>query len=645
MSGKKATLCTSLKGGPPLPSSLALFGGTVFTSKDLVPMLQRAACPFAIIDYCSAKYKGGCDVYYMSQEYADACDWPKPKTSADMEGGEFGTDALKSFQMGVKNKVQYQLEGFSMNKTKKTGEYNFQMTPINYSRLPGETGAVCTLEFASKIGENADKAEQDEALMRGNLCFTFSNEIISLCNPDGVVLHQNDQSKLFFDNIELDGYDVKNGDGTVDILRTILPFEHHKAFEKAVFEDKGTYQIELQIQPDVWHHIQIFSCFDPVDGGFACTVTQTDISEMNKRKNMLFANMSHELKTPLNGIIALAEILTEDMVGKMDGEQRGHMTTILNSGRRLNNLVTNLLDASLLRKKKLSVRCVDDTNLWAIVEDVLAVCRSINKNSNDVKLVNSVEKDQPTFKCDAGRLAQIINNLVNNSIKFTFVGSITVKSMTKDNDDLSNTISIQVRDTGIGIAEENQKKIFESLRQVDEDADRKFGGTGLGLAISRDLAIAMGGDLSLTSKKGVGSTFSCNLPYFRSSKDKEMQRLFDEREVAASNSDQESIEGKSVDGDNEKKSAENDGEKSSMTSISRGSEDTLDQKSHEEPAAQPHEERRGSFYNNNNKELAAVNKENKKKAHRSNNEENKQAMFDLDMFMRSCSDVTGEIEM
>jgi signal transduction histidine kinase len=102
------------------------------------------------------------------------------------------------------------------------------------------------------------------------------------------------------------------------------------------------------------------------------------------------------------------------------------------------------------------------------------------------------------------------------------VGSITVSAKILEEKD-GNIINIRVRDTGIGIAEEDQKKIFESLRQVDEEADRKFGGTGLGLAISRDLAIAMGGDLTLSSKKGVGSTFSCNLPYYLASEDAKMQ--------------------------------------------------------------------------------------------------------------------------
>jgi DNA-binding response OmpR family regulator/nitrogen-specific signal transduction histidine kinase len=581
----------------------------VFTESDIVSLLKKGGFAFSVMDWCSDKFKGGCEVYFMSQEYADAHEWEKPKTSEELADGI--SDAFRSFQMGVKNKVQIQLEGYTMTRTMRMGTFSFQMTPINY-RPKGDNAKaiVAALVFITKVGENADKKDADAAAQRGALCFTYSNEIISLCTVDGVILHQNDQSKLFYDNVELDDDYEKTEDEKMDIVRTILPPESMPEFQKKVIVDKGSFNIELQVKPDVWHHVKIFSCFDPVSGDWALTVTQSDISEMNKRKEMLFANMSHELKTPLNGIIALAEVLNEEL--DLDEDQRGHMTTILNSGRRLNNLVTNLLDASLLRKKALSVRMTDDTSLHAIAEDVLAVCRSINKNT-DVKLVNGVLNNEPTFKCDAARLAQIINNLVNNAIKFTFVGSITVSSKIVENKDKSRTISIRVRDTGIGIAEENQKKIFESLRQVDEDADRKFGGTGLGLAISRDLAIAMGGDLGLSSKKGVGSTFSCNLPYYLTSEEVKLQKLHDDRSAdKTSQGDRSSV--KSFD---ETGSFRGSDHNSGRASSLRGGEGREKNKS---------------------KRVSMT-------THRTSSDSGSAVTATNDMFMKSCSDVTGEIEI
>ena len=119
------------------------------------------------------------------------------------------------------------------------------------------------------------------------------------------------------------------------------------------------------------------------------------------------------------------------------------------------------------------------------------------------------------------RLSQIIQNLVNNALKFTFVGSITISARRESK---GKMINIAVTDTGIGIPKEKQSVVFERLRQVDEAADRKFGGTGLGLAISKDLVTAMGGEFNLTSREGVGSTFSFTIPFVRS-RDKEAEEL------------------------------------------------------------------------------------------------------------------------
>ena len=118
----------------------------------------------------------------------------------------------------------------------------------------------------------------------------------------------------------------------------------------------------------------------------------------------------------------------------------------------------------------------------------------------------------PKFLGDPTRLSQIITNLISNALKFTFVGSIDVLATVYQG---GNMLKIEVADSGIGIPKEKQEIVFEALRQVDESADRKFGGTGLGLAISRDLSRLMGGELSLRSKVGEGTTFSCAIPFHK----------------------------------------------------------------------------------------------------------------------------------
>ena len=243
--------------------------------------------------------------------------------------------------------------------------------------------------------------------------------------------------------------------------------------------------------------------------------------EMHDRKDLLFANMSHELKTPLNGIIALSDMLITELENedKLSAEQLDSMKVILSSGRRLNNLVINLLDLSLLKKKKMEIHLDETVNLHALVDNIVKLSAPMAKDGVAVR--NLVDIAFPKFLGDPSRLSQIITNLVSNALKFTFVGSIDVQAKLHKG---RNMLKIDVVDSGIGIPEDKQEIVFEALRQVDESADRKFGGTGLGLAISRDLSRLMGGELSLKSKVGEGTTFSCTIPFHEKESDEERRK-------------------------------------------------------------------------------------------------------------------------
>ena len=302
--------------------------------------------------------------------------------------------------------------------------------------------------------------------------------------------------------------------------------------KEAVFKNGGSYSCTVSLPGNKYHKLNITAGIDPVSGAKVAVLCQDDVTDrvsllvelgnaavglqdMNNRKDMLFANMSHELKTPLNGIIALTDTLIEDLETVIDDEAMGSLKNILISGKRLNNLVTNLLDASLLKNKKLLLRMTDDCKFFGLVDNILTLSRSTNVNK-DVELINGVDHGLPVFKTDSDRLAQIVSNLVNNALKFTSIGSITVRCSFKAYKKKGEFVYIDVVDTGIGIAPEHHQKIFEALRQVDESADRKFGGTGLGLTISKDLAIAMGGGITLESKPGRGSTFTVFFPMYNS---------------------------------------------------------------------------------------------------------------------------------
>ena len=168
--------------------------------------------------------------------------------------------------------------------------------------------------------------------------------------------------------------------------------------------------------------------------------------------------------------------------------------------------VTNLLDQSLLNKKKLEVHSDRPVDLSVIAREVTSLSESMAKE--DVLVLNKIPGDFPHFLGDPARLTQIITNLVNNSLKFTSVGHVAITGTVA-----KGIVNISVEDTGIGIKQEDQERIFETLQQVDSSADRAFGGTGLGLSIAKQLCHAMGGSISVKSLLGSGSTFTVCLPF------------------------------------------------------------------------------------------------------------------------------------
>ena len=232
--------------------------------------------------------------------------------------------------------------------------------------------------------------------------------------------------------------------------------------------------------------------------------------EANRLKSEFLANVSHELRTPLTSIIGFAELLrdaTESRV-KIDPEKiRRFCSNILSSGRMLLDLINNLLDLAKIEAGKLGLHRTRFP-ITDICEAVVDFTRPLaDKKNLDVRL--TLMDDAPTMHSDAGKIQQIIYNLMSNAIKFTpRQGWIDVKLESDDQE----TVSIRVRDNGPGVAKGVQGKIFEKFRQIDGSATREYGGSGLGLAISRDLAVMLGGSLSLNSDEGAGAEFVVTLP-------------------------------------------------------------------------------------------------------------------------------------
>lgn len=231
-----------------------------------------------------------------------------------------------------------------------------------------------------------------------------------------------------------------------------------------------------------------------------------NLEKASQYKSEFLANMSHELRTPLNSSLILAKLLSENKEGNLNEEQIEYANVIYQSGNDLLNLINDILDLSKVEagKMKITPEPVRITEIKSSLENVFNPLA----NQKSIEFSVSVEPGVPEMiTTDKQRLEQILKNLLSNAIKFTSKGSVTL-SLSRNGSD----VEFRVKDTGLGIKQEEQDKIFGAFQQADGTSSRKFGGTGLGLSISRELAKILNGHISLQSKYGEGSTFTLHIP-------------------------------------------------------------------------------------------------------------------------------------
>jgi two-component system sensor histidine kinase TorS len=227
----------------------------------------------------------------------------------------------------------------------------------------------------------------------------------------------------------------------------------------------------------------------------------------SRAKSAFLATMSHEIRTPMTGMLGMLRILKEE---ELSSEQRKHVTVAANSGETLLAILNSILDYSKIESDKVTLdrQVFDPTDLMT---GVVALMRPSAEEKGLALKLTLDRKLARHYAGDAGKLRQIVFNLVSNAIKFTEKGEITVKAAVTGKMDNGDQLRLTVKDTGIGIAAEQQERIFDSFTQTDASVTRRFGGTGLGLAISRGLAQAMGGRLNVTSTPGKGSLFTLDI--------------------------------------------------------------------------------------------------------------------------------------
>jgi adenylate cyclase len=222
-------------------------------------------------------------------------------------------------------------------------------------------------------------------------------------------------------------------------------------------------------------------------------------------KSAFLANMSHELRTPLNAIIGFTRLVMRRSKDVLPAKQYDNLEKILVSGEHLLSLINAVLDLSKIEAGRIEIRPVEFA-LEPLVDVCLRTVEPLVK-ADRVKLLKEVGPGLPSVLLDQEKVRQILTNLLANAAKFTKAGSIAVRAQHRDGE-----LTIAVSDTGIGIPAEALGLIFEEFSQVDNSSTRKYGGTGLGLAISRRLARLMGGDITVESAVGIGSTFTVWLP-------------------------------------------------------------------------------------------------------------------------------------
>jgi signal transduction histidine kinase len=284
---------------------------------------------------------------------------------------------------------------------------------------------------------------------------------------------------------------VANGEslGSVIFLRRK---EHPFGEEEMGFLSTLTGQLAIAL-----HHSQLFNEIQQ---------QANELRQANKVKDEFLGVVSHELKTPLNVISGYSSMLTDGMLGEITPIQEKALQTVSRQSKELHNLIDSVLQVNIIEAEMLQAE-FQQVNFWEFLSELRAFYDY--PLTKDVRLVWELRTDLPILSADRGKLRHIIENLINNAIKFTDQGTVTISARYLAS---KKVMEFKVTDTGIGIPKELLPSIFERFRQIDSSDTRVYSGVGLGLYIAKKYANLLGGVIHVESKLGQGSTFALRIP-------------------------------------------------------------------------------------------------------------------------------------
>jgi signal transduction histidine kinase len=231
------------------------------------------------------------------------------------------------------------------------------------------------------------------------------------------------------------------------------------------------------------------------------------LEQASALKSQFLANMSHEFRTPLNAILGYTHMLLNGVSGAVTEQQRKSLSRIDSNSRHLLALINDILDITRIEAGRMPLNLAT-FGIPELVDEVMSELEPIIRRSN-LRVTARMHRNLRPLKSDRQKVKQIVLNLLSNALKFTPAGSVTILAAY---DGKKRTVTIAVRDTGMGIPLADQQKVFEDFRQLDSSPTRGYGGTGLGLSICRRLAQMLDGSIELESEAGKGSTFSLRVP-------------------------------------------------------------------------------------------------------------------------------------